>query len=354
MDKFLIAFLKINSTLILPGLGALTVTDEAKGDILFMPFLKHDDGRLAKFISESEGIDEQRAQVMVAQYVRDIENRLNAEGNYTIYQFGTFSKEVNGEISFLKESQEALTDGNSKTKENEVIEHKESSTNRVNSQGISDATVAEEHIPLKEEREETVETVTYSKEDQWKDDLDLPPIGYEVPKVKQPILEKAPIERKKRRPMIMAILTIVVLGVGGLLTYIVFYNTLEPVTQASKRKQTEIITTKKEDSEKLQEANEEKTPTDQSTIESESEEVQYTDNVSGGDYHVVVGAFAVQTNAERFLKRIQSTGSTSSSLHERYGLYFIHLSDFQTKELANDACKNAQADFPGAWVYYYP
>jgi hypothetical protein len=41
-------------------------------------------------------------------------------------------------------------------------------------------------------------------------------------------------------------------------------------------------------------------------------------------------------------------------MHERYGFYFIHLNDFPTKETANEACKNAKTDFPGAWVYYYP
>ena len=192
MDKYLIEFLKLNSTLILPGLGALTLTDEASGELMFMPYLKHDDGRLAKFISTSEGIDEQRAQVMVAQYVRDIENRLNSEGFYTIYQFGSFSKQADGDIAFLSENQSQANDRALRTED--IQEAKDTV--------VEEVTPA---IPVKDEETHQVmastehpveEEVAYSNEDQWNDELDLPPMGYEVPKAKQPILEKATKERK--------------------------------------------------------------------------------------------------------------------------------------------------------------
>ena len=349
MDKYLIEFLKLNSTLILPGLGALTLTDEASGELMFMPYLKHDDGRLAKFISTREGIDEQRAQIMVAQYVRDIENRLNSEGNYTIYQFGAFSKQADGNIAFVRENQSHAKDSVLETEHNKKAE---------------DAVVEEVPIaiPVKDEESQNdsatpehqvEEEATYTKEDQWNDELDIPPVGYEVPKVKQPILEKTTRDKKNRKPVIITILSASVIGIGALLTYILFYNSLEPVVQTSKKSKPKVQVAKEETKSSATDTLSESIPTEQS-IKNESEEIEPTNNLSSGDYHVVVGAFAVQSNAERFLERIQSAGNSSASMHERYGFYFIHLNDFATKEMANEGCKNAKTDFPGAWVYYYP
>lgn len=350
MDKYLIEFLKLNSTLILPGLGALTVTDEASGELMFMPYLKHDDGRLAKFISTSEGIDEQRAQIMVAQYVRDIENRLNSEGNYTIYQFGAFSKQADGDISFARENQSHANDSALKTEDN-----KEAEVALV--EEVPNAIMVEDEAPLHDSattEHPVEEEATYTTEDQWNDALDVPPVGYEIPKAKQPILEKTASNKKTRRPVIIAILSAGVIGIGVLLTYILFYNSLEPVVQTSKKSKTNVQVVKEETISNATDTLTETIPTEQSVKTSESLENQPADNLSSGAYHVVVGAFVVQSNAERFLGRIQSAGHTAASMHERYGFYFIHLNDFSTKETANEACRNAKADFPGAWVYYYP
>ena len=72
MDKYLLEILKEINTIIIPGLGALTITDASSGDIMFMTYLKHDDGQLAKYIAKNEGIDETEAKNLIAKYVREI------------------------------------------------------------------------------------------------------------------------------------------------------------------------------------------------------------------------------------------------------------------------------------------
>ena len=56
MQNYLQQILTESNTIIIPGLGALTITSTKTGDIYFMPFLKHDDGTLAKYIAKVEGI----------------------------------------------------------------------------------------------------------------------------------------------------------------------------------------------------------------------------------------------------------------------------------------------------------
>src|SRR6218665_2247121 len=99
MNNYLLQILKETKTIIIPGLGALTVTNEATGEIMFMSFLKHDDGNLAKYIAEKEGMDINDAKNLIAKYVREIQAEVDKGDKYSMYQFGTFSK-ADGEIVF--------------------------------------------------------------------------------------------------------------------------------------------------------------------------------------------------------------------------------------------------------------
>jgi SPOR domain/CCDC81-like prokaryotic HU domain 2 len=99
MNNYLLHLLKEVKTIIIPGLGALTVTNEATGEIMFMPYLKYDDGTLAKHISEKEGMELNDAKNLIAKFVREVTIELDKGEQYTMYQFGSFSK-VDGEIAF--------------------------------------------------------------------------------------------------------------------------------------------------------------------------------------------------------------------------------------------------------------
>ena len=94
MDKYLLEILKQINTIIIPGLGALTITNAETGEIMFMSYLKHDDGKLAAHISEKEGIDENAAKNLIAKYVREIHAELDKGEEYTMYQFGAFIKSM--------------------------------------------------------------------------------------------------------------------------------------------------------------------------------------------------------------------------------------------------------------------
>ena len=101
MNKYLIEILKIQSSVILPGLGALMVPSQKSGKIVFNPHLKFNDGSLARFIAEKEGIDAQESQNKVAKFVREIEAELGKGNSYDMFQFGNFFKNKDGEVDFI-------------------------------------------------------------------------------------------------------------------------------------------------------------------------------------------------------------------------------------------------------------
>lgn len=100
MDKYLLDILKESNTIIIPGLGALTITNKETGETMFMPYLQHDDGKLAAFIAEKDGIDESDAKIMVAKYVREIQAELGKGESYSMFELGTFVKANDGDIEF--------------------------------------------------------------------------------------------------------------------------------------------------------------------------------------------------------------------------------------------------------------
>ena len=100
MNKYLIEILKIQSSVILPGLGALMVPSQKSGKIVFNQHLKFNDGSLARFIAEKEGIDEQESQNKVAKFVREIEAEIGKGNSYDMFEFGKFYKNKDGEVDF--------------------------------------------------------------------------------------------------------------------------------------------------------------------------------------------------------------------------------------------------------------
>lgn len=100
MNKYFIQLFLEESTVIIPGFGALTMTDEKTGEIMFLPYLKFDDGKLANYISKTEGVDAQDAQNTISKFAREIQTTLDQGDTFDIYEFGSFNKNEEGEIEF--------------------------------------------------------------------------------------------------------------------------------------------------------------------------------------------------------------------------------------------------------------
>ncbi len=117
MNKYLLEILKEANTIIIPGLGALTITNKEKGEIMFMSYLKHDDGKLSAYIANKDGIDEADAKNLIAKYVREIQAALDKGESFDMFEFGKFSKNDGGDIEFT-----ATINGSETEKTKETIQ----------------------------------------------------------------------------------------------------------------------------------------------------------------------------------------------------------------------------------------
>jgi nucleoid DNA-binding protein len=99
MNQYLQDLLKETKTLIIPGFGALTITNQSTGEIMFMSYLKFDDGTLVKHVAQVEGVDTDEAKARIAKFVNEMTIVLDSGANFQLKNFGLFKK-IGGEIVF--------------------------------------------------------------------------------------------------------------------------------------------------------------------------------------------------------------------------------------------------------------
>ncbi len=186
MNNYLLQLLKEVKTLIIPGLGALTVTNESTGEILFMPYLKFDDGTLAKHIAGKENMELLDATNLISKFVREVTAELDKGNSYDMYQFGRFIK-IDGEIAFEVWSgstapAESTTPPVVETKQEEVK-------------------IDEVPKPV-EEKTPVVEKEIVSEKPEVKTEIPEPkPIIVETPKVEEVKVPKAEEPKEKETPL---------------------------------------------------------------------------------------------------------------------------------------------------------
>jgi nucleoid DNA-binding protein/cell division septation protein DedD len=436
MDKYLQEILKEVNTIIIPGLGALTITNKEKGEYMFMPFLKHDDGNLAKYIAQKEGWEENEAKNLIAKYVREIEAKLNVGESYDMFQFGSFKKDSSGDIEFVAWQGEVKDEAVPEKKEEPevsepeiIVEEPELEVSQVEpeetpeqevesyieeipvdekeeiivEETVQVEAVIEPELPTEEESysmpeitqepqvaEESVDEIVadvstgaeYTEEQQWKDDLDVPPIGAKIEKPKKPILEKAKKDRK-RRPIPIFLLVFFVILVGAGTTVGLFYNEIKTAlfsthdsdttklaeeqfefTDDEEQKQEETqLNTETESSVESEESTipEETTEPEPVQAEVKTEKKKEEPKVStAGDvdasasFHLVIGSFQNKSFADNFSAKARGEGNASSVIGPYGGFFLVSIGAYQSEQEGKSALSDKISAYPKVWLFRKP
>lgn len=403
MDKYLLEILKEVKTIIIPGLGALTITDESSGEIMFMPYLKHDDGQLSAYIAEKEGMDENDAKNLIAKYVREINAELDKGEEYKMYLFGSFVKGEDGEISFVN-----WPDAHTEEPINEPIEYTtEEVEEEVKNEESTTPIVAEENLV-----EEKVDEVENENEIESQEEIIVEPIEEEIVEEEEvdeddvtPIYttekelnieEKEELQKneakldqlrqqqeakkdKKRRGVGFYLLLIsILIIVGGGTFFALNYNSLKQhipfladntaeVDSESNEldKMKEIMGLEEENNEGADEEMENVESPEEENIEElieeesqpieeeetpviEESQVQSTDLTK--PYHIIVGAFGNPENAERLGEKLKSEGY-NVKVGPGKGMTLVSIGSYATRAEAQSAISSFNEVATNAWVY---
>jgi hypothetical protein len=449
MDKYLQEMLLEMNMIIIPGLGALSMVNRATGEIMFMPYLKHNDHVLAKHIAAKEGWEENDAVNLIAKYVREIEAKLNIGESYDMYRFGSFKKDNSGDVIFeawagespsleevstvpLEELSAGPTEEMSPAESPIVVEEEivSESTIEKTEEAIIEAVeeVVPEPIILQEESAEViveeeeqivkieevdsievVEPVSvfveeentvpeiipvpipdaiqekepisekvddkvsqYTEENQWKDDLDVPPINAKIERPKKPIIEKAKSDKKKRRLAFYILTVLIVLLIGGSVVVGVFYDQLkqhlpfvaqEATKAVEKPFETEANNAIEEEEEDAEPIVEEDTIVEETPVEAErieenvsSESIQTSTGTVDRNkpFHLIAGAFSQKENAERYQAKLNNEGNTSIIIGQFDQLYIVSVGSYSSIEEAQQEYQTKKANYPKAWIFQWP
>jgi nucleoid DNA-binding protein len=405
MDKYLLEILKDVNTIIIPGLGALTITNADKGEIMFMSYLKHDDGKLTSYIAEKEGMDENEAKNLVAKYVREIQIELDKGESYDMYQFGSFYKN-DGEIDFKSWAQmnqatnEEVVKPVTSPKKPEVKKEEEIKAD----DNILIPTPPKEDIPeVKKEEPKVVippievkqETVTPPvkptiKKEPLKENVYVAP-GTENKELN--ILEKeervataAKLEKlrqeqedknkkKKRGIGFYILLAMIALLLGGGTIFGINYDTYKQHIPflADKNEQPEEEVNHLEEMEEIlngEITETENDPEEEQTSEEEiategSEEIveeviedpvveenPIVNSNNGNDlpFHIIAGAFSSEANANRLGDKLRNEGY-SVKVGKGRGMNLVSIKSFETRAQAQAALTDLKSVAPNGWVY---
>jgi hypothetical protein len=454
MDKYLQQILQGINTIIIPGLGALTVTNKTTGELMFMTFLKHDDGNLSKIIAERKEIPENEAKNLIAKYVRDILSKLDAGESYDMFQFGSFKK-INGEIVFenwnpnnqqqnsndveekinISEKNEIESKENvnveeiKEEKNDQLILEKQENTNQqtldeiINKESGNKESGNKDSSNKESDKSEILDLETPSfninnTEIEKKDEeIEKKVTSIDVSEIKPneniyiPVEEVKEIElkqaekleeekvekqnnstqnnsnsktnfthqksdnlikikeKKKKSPLFwLGIIVLFVLVIGGTGAYIFKEKLQEILNNATiKYSKVEQVNLSEEDQEAMEKLveleNEENPEVLENSIEKSSKKsiieesktqnktLKTTPNSNESKaFHIIVGGFTVENNANRFAKKFQDEGKSAEVLGKFDDKFLVSYESFNTKTEAQQALKNMSIE---GWVFYY-
>lgn len=411
MDKYLLEILKDVNTIIIPGLGALTITNADKGEIMFMSYLKHDDGKLTSYIAEKEGMDENEAKNLVAKYVREIQIELDKGESYDMYQFGSFYKN-DGEPDFKSWATMHPSEENTpppvvieENKEDENIlipptpvEAKEVEEIKEETLEVKEEPLPKEEVKLEEKQaapviatpkstEEVKPKVenTYTPPKTEKKELNI--LEKEEKEATAAKLEKLRKEqedqkkKKKRGAGFYVLIALIVLLIGSGTFFGLNYDEYKqhvpfladntPVEETSQLEQMEdLLNGEVEDetiedqseefvNDETEETNEERsTEADQleaveETIDEAKEEViEVMDNNTDGNlpFHVIAGAFSSEENANRLGEKLKAAGH-QVRVGKGRGMNLVSVKAFATRAEAQSGLSNLKDVAPNGWIY---
>lgn len=100
INKIIAEYLRTNKRLVVPHFGAF-IRKENSEAIVFVPFLKKDDGVLQQLLVSEYGMDSADAQAVIDEYIAEIKGSIAARGAYVIEGVGRLMTDSNG-ICYLE------------------------------------------------------------------------------------------------------------------------------------------------------------------------------------------------------------------------------------------------------------
>ena len=397
MEKHLLNILKEANTIIIPGLGALTITNDTTGEIMFMPYLKYDDGKLAGFIADVEGISTDEAKTKIAQHVQTILDKLEANQTVSISGVGKFSKgtddfefqynnavagetilptvtepdvkveEIVSAPEITPEPAQEIIVEETKTETPEIEKEEEIETPKIKEEVVEVKTESNSEVELPKVDKKLDKAAIKAKENEEKAAKVLA-IKEAKEKIKADKKNKVVTEGeegeakpKKKRGILFWILIVLLIGLigGGTFVGLNFdhYKEMIPFLHHEEAGHEE---NHEENTEEHSEGTTEhsKGEADHSSTTEEHSSANQTATPShskpaaeSGSFYIILGTFGEKVNAEGLAERMVMEGHSNASVIERNGSFSVVYNKYSSKDAAKAELEQARGIAKNAWVF---
>jgi cell division protein FtsN len=413
MEKYLQQILKEVNTIIIPGLGALTITNDKTGEVMFMSYLKYDDGKLSAYIAEKGNIDNDEAKSQISSYVENVLNTIALEGDFLINGVGLFSKDSNGDLCFENRSSGTSVENENSDLHEEIVDltniHEEEKvmdelvsdepivlaneiTNDANGQEVVDVVVDDNceksddeeiisssntELKEKELEEEPASAATIIVEENFRGEVvsDETESGEKEEK-EIPESSVAIIKKKRGVGFFVILFFIILIASGGVAIGVNFKNVRQFIPFLSNSdtakseedliKKMELDKTKPSESDSAE--GEDLIENPEEVISETTPEVRPKEDVveeqpmdsksSKRDepldmkqsFYIVVGSFSDRKNADRAVDKLIAEGQKDASTASNNGKFYVTIANYSNIDDAKSGQKSFKDSFPKAWI----
>jgi cell division septation protein DedD/nucleoid DNA-binding protein len=388
LDEYIKELIANNNRVIIPNFGAFLLRATSKNknkkelsekidDIYFSPFLKFNDELLVNHIIKKEGGDTQGAMDKINGYIRNIEEKVEKDGSYTIDGLGEFHMDDQGKVQF-KVYSSAEASESTKTTKSSTKKESAPSSKTVNEKAArepksspGEEQAAKASSKPEPERKETqarasgtARSAGNSKTKTSGAKTTPPPSSGSKQTTKKPA-------KGTNRGLVLSIavgVPIAILFIWAMLNFDtvqeLFKNDKGRNPQA-KTTQEEPVKPKKEKSDSKQttqkqqtkDASQKQTASDKTTEQSKPQKEvrqQASRPANTKKYYIVAGSFKKRENAVNFRDKLLKQGYDAEMIGERNGMHAVSYASFQNKSQAQAELRNLRnQEGLSAWLLYY-
>lgn len=213
--------------------------------------------------------------------------------------------------------------------------------------------VEEPTIPSKPKEDTKEEVKMIPEEEQWKDDLDIPPVGYKPEQPKKPILEKAVRDKKPSRTPAILWAFIALVFIGGLATAGFYWEDVkrvfgnigqqEYISDVEDEKIDEIEVPEVIESEEavleeeITNPSEEDPKVEEVVTKKEEENVIPVPSTNGSidkklPFQMIAGSFAEEQNAQKLIAKLKANGYDAEIFGVINNMHMVTIGSFTTEQ----------------------
>jgi hypothetical protein len=354
ITRAILSLLKHNNRVNLPTLGAIIKQQDFSHSLFFNQFIRYDDGMLSTHLTKIEMLTEEESKTEIHDFIEAIREGIDREGKFEINELGVFCY-VDNRLELLnkKDYSHALARSNASVAV-DPLEQRSPGDDDSETPSLIDLESDEEKLidPAGEERcmsdvyneaQASPSFARHSRAD--RNGLDALEAKPQVSTVSIGLAKKTRSSRVFK--FIQVTIPPIVLG-------LVLFRLSLPIPGDHQNAAAPTDSTGILSSDSI--SNPARRPVDGSQVTpvpvSDSLQVgeHRKDDETGLIYHVIIGAFRFESNADKLVAEQLIRGHTASKLVKRNGYYLVSYESTTDVGMAKKICNDLKARYPEVWL----